>query len=527
MKRPASIFFPVCLALALSGAALEVYNSFAAVSNIPTSAFWSEGGRIYNAFQIYAPLISQAPFSWPWLDPARSLVDGLALLIPASQIWMWRVWVKALFLISAALTAWLLVRRVWRAAEGQQSIPSNPRNPFLFGLLIAWVSLFLLQGPVYYHLLLGIVPVLWLYQPGRGRWTALLVAALGAWAGLGRVNWFWMPSITAALLYLLEEPRKDTPLLRYLGWPLAWGLANGLTSLPVYWLSLALAGKPSIFDRSMDYAYLREKLWPNPANPPGLVGGIFLLTAPLAAVILIQFWAQRKQVNGLRSALLASALAVLGAGSTLVSLRAGGGYDFHNYDTLLLALAIVGVYSGLGAVAPDDPFPAPKKPLLDYRLVGALTLIPMLLLLTQMPAPPDAAAASAARQTVQDINASLASRAVGSTKPILFIDYRQLLVYHLVPWQEIYAPYEQVELMEMAMANNKAFFRQFQADIAQQKFSLIVGSVLWEGEKRAGSDPYWYESNVWSNYVASVIHQYYALAFQDKARDLEIYAPKP
>ena len=102
----------------------------------------------------------------------------------------------------------------------------------------------------------------------------------------------------------------------------------------------------------MTYGFSRLKLWPNDGYSLGLIPGIVLITLPVVVIVLHTIW-HHKGIHWIRLAFAASLLAILGTGSTIVGLRSGGGYDLHNYDTLLLIILIIGLHFGLGAVSGD------------------------------------------------------------------------------------------------------------------------------------------------------------------------------
>ena len=81
------------------------------------------------------------------------------------------------------------------------------------------------QGPVFYQMLAVVIPLL-LWFDSRKLWrTTLLVALVSVLAGITRINWFPMPGLMAAMLYLMEQPlagKNIKDLLRYPTLPLGW-----------------------------------------------------------------------------------------------------------------------------------------------------------------------------------------------------------------------------------------------------------------------------------------------------------------
>lgn len=499
----------------LAGLGLRVYTLLLPVSNYPFASFWSESGRLYEAYQVYAPLLGPERTAWPWLDPGRAILEGLVWLIPNSQIWMYRLWIAVLSLAGIAATA---------TASTQAAGKFTQPDKRLLWLVAGWGFLFLYQGPVYYHTLPAILPILWGYDREKPARTLGLILLCSAWAGLTRVNWFAMPAITAAILYLVTEAKGAKTILNYVKLPLAWGGLGGLTSMLVYALSTTASGNPSILATEMQYGFFRSKLWPNDGFSLGLLPGIGLAALAPALFCGWILVTNARKIHWVRTTALLGVLMVLLAGSTYVSLRAGGGYDLHNYDTFLVILMLVTTLLGLGALSPENQ--SPKQPiavLANGWAVLALLVIPVFFSARSLPAPwqPDPVQG---QQAIQDLNAVLGD--YEGSQPVLYIDYRHLVLYGLVPTDPILPEYEKIELMEMAMANNRPYFDEFRLRAQQHEFGLIVTATLWDGYKEIDSEPFWYENNVWSDTVAAIILQHYEPIYINRDVNLAVYAPK-
>src|SRR5690606_5449018 len=111
----------------------------------------------------------------PW-HPSRYLLLSLPFVIPDSSLFFSRLWQIALWLITSLAAGLALSRRF------QLKLPA-----LMVGTL--WSALVLLQGPVYYHLLVSVIIILWGFDRRRF-WKTLLVVTLSSiWAGISRVNW--------------------------------------------------------------------------------------------------------------------------------------------------------------------------------------------------------------------------------------------------------------------------------------------------------------------------------------------------
>jgi hypothetical protein len=518
------IFLLLGYFLAITGLLFRVYSILPTITNFPFPVYWSEGGRIFAAYQVYAPIITGKYYSFPWLDPARSILDGIVLLIPHLPIWAYRLWGSLLFLIFNFLASLLTLRKV----TCMSTVPEIRKQELVLPLTL-WGTLFLLQGPVYYHLLAGILPVLWLYHEKRPVQNLIVVILCSIWEALCRVNWFLMPAILAVFIYLHSKPVLQKNLCGYLKWPLVYIISGGISSFSIYWIYIKGLGQVIPFlNPSMDYFFALYKLWPN-AGYMGLIPGIALISLPALFIILFTGWKYRMKLHWIRLAMILCILGIFFAGSTVVSIRAGGGYDLHNYDSFLLLLFISGCFFGLDAVSFDGDGVQLKPLLINHRVLIFILVIPFVMSIPKTTANTKIQT-SQSDQALMEIN-HLLQKSIESNidQPILFIDQRQLQVFNMIKEDNIYIPYEKIELMEMAMARNEEYEEQFQSDLEKHKFSLIVSEKLVPWEKSFAPDFFerdWYENNVWVDYVAIPVLNYYTPIYINELFGIAVYVPK-
>jgi hypothetical protein len=509
--------------LCVLGLGLNAYLLSFGVSDYPLAITWSESGRIFNAFQVYAPLLTGQQYPLPWLDPGRAVLDGLVLLLPGIQLWIWRLWVALLSFVLPLVVAGLMVRQAFHGSKTSSETRVDRWKQFL---LVAYGAIFLFQGPIYSHLLLAVIPVLVFFKPDRP-WRNLIVVMLsGLWSGLTRANWFVMPALTAVALYLLQTPVAGKKFWAYIRMPAIWGLGNALVSIGVYAMATWLSGMPSILTPGMDYAFIKAKLLPNMGYSLGLAPGIMLVSLPLVALIIAVIWQNPRRFGWVRKLLLVGILTVLGIGSTVISLRSGGGYDLHNYDTYLYMLLLIALPVGLEELDENrnEDNPAGHIPLKNPALLIGLLLIPLILLgskIREYPQRPH----NKALAVIEEVGHVLQQPASETKPEILIIDYRHLGLFGYLDIEEFYPAYEKIELMEMAMARNDEYFLEFSDKITRQSFSLIVSEVLWVGERLPEQNPYWYENNMWVNYVANPILEHYEPILINRTLGVAIYAP--
>jgi len=509
--------------LAITGISFRIYSIIPSITNYPFWIGWSEPGRIFAAYQVYAPLITGKYLSLPWLDPGRSILDGMVFLVPNLPIWAYRLWVNILFLVFNCLAAVLIVRK----ALGLSTIPERQQKELVI-LLSLWGTLFLLQAPVYYHVLVGVIPVLWFYDEKHPVRNLVIIILCSMWQGLCRVNWFTMPAVVAVLLHVLRMPYTNKQIWKYIKWPLVYAIFGGVSSFAVFWLYIKTMGYVVPFlDPNMNYAYFLYKLWPN-AGYIGLLPGIFLISFPVLLITLLLVWKYRKKIHWPRQLVLAGILGFFFAISTLISLRAGGGYDLHNYDTFLLLLLMTACFFGMDAVYWEEPGTWIQSVPVNLGVVALLLIIPTLVAYPKT-SPQVYTANAQTAQALQEIKKTLQSSTVSVEHPILFIDQRQLLVFHLLSDENIYIPYEKNELMEMAMARNQSAKQQFISDLENHKFSFIVSEVLTIWAKHFDPNFFerdWYENNVWVDFVGIPVLNYYMPVYINRDFGVAIYVPK-
>nr|MBC8496285.1 hypothetical protein [Chloroflexota bacterium] len=183
-------------------------------TDYPFSMSWSETSRYYLASLFAAGKIYGIQVPPSVLHPTRYLMQAIPFFIGDIPLWGHRLWQMVLWGICAIWAAYLFARRL------------KLDSKLLTAIVALWVYLSLFQGPVYYHLLVPVIIILGWFDP-RKFWRGLLLVILAsAWAGISRVNWFPVPAMLAATLYILEEKQGDSPLWRYLVPPAIWGIVG-------------------------------------------------------------------------------------------------------------------------------------------------------------------------------------------------------------------------------------------------------------------------------------------------------------
>lgn len=514
-------------ALLLQAAAHLVAAYLLGITNYPFALGWSETSRFYYPSLFLPETLYGERLPWPILHPSLHLV-----LVPPywfdAPLWVHRAW--------QILIRFLLVGCLAPALLSRLQIDSRPLR-VAAGL---WVFLAVFNLPLYLHLAPPVLLILWGFslKDARRAWIFLLLASV--WAGLSRLNWYPVPGMLAAAIYLLETPFPKNGMrnaLRYLAQPAAWfviGSATAFLSMQAY---IALSGieKTGDFYTSLTSALLWYRLWPNATYDLGVLPGILLYSLPMWVVLAVVF--ARREIHPLRVSLLLLGLAVLFAGGIVVSMKIGGGGDIHNMDAYGVALIVVAAYLFFGRYAPETAaerlvefIETPRgsaetrPPVKFHWLVAALLALVAVWFAQRAPigmVTYDKAESQATLTELQQ-QVDLVNARGGE---ILFITQRHLIAMNMLHSVKLIPEYEREELMEMAMAENEAYLDQFKAELRAQRFAMIVVDPLTVN--MLGSDyAMGEENNAWARFAAKPILCNYRAAQTFSADRIVIYLPQ-
>ncbi len=510
MKRiTKETLFKYLLALALAAGYVFILSyHLAAINSSDSPEAWSEFSHIFDASMIFAPVVYGARPAWPVLDPGRALLDGLVFLLPNASLILFRAWVQVLSLLLPLATAVALVRRL-RPISWKK------------GLALVLFSVLIFEaGPIYYHLLLGPILVLALFDRKKMSRTYLVVILASLWEGICRINWFPLPGVLAACLFLLEQEQGEQSRMRYVRHPLGLAAGGSIAALGSYLVYSRASADPMLaLDPRYNYSFWPLRLLPNNFYPLGVLGGLLLLSAPFLVFLagfVIRKW---RGYVWLRLVGLALALAAFGAGGLLVSMRIGGTFNLHNLDGFFLLLLVITFYVYLERFRPDHDLPAGPIFAGPARLAWqtAVVLIP-LFYVGFMNKPATAAPVHIDDRVVQTIIRNYGL----SGKPVLFLDYRDLLAFKEAQ-ANLYLPYDKVILMEMIMANQTAYLNTFNDHIYNHDYALIIATGQYYDTRDVKTDILAPEENAWVHYVSIPIVDNYTPIYRQG--DLFIYVP--
>lgn len=493
----------------ISTISLQVFSLLTKVSTYPFTLEWSEASRYYYASLFLGERIYGLKTAWTVLHPSRYLLQAFPFLLLGLPIWAHRLWQVVLWIGISGLTAFAFLKRFGRGL-----------SPPVRWLGVGWLFLYLLVGPVYYHLQVAIFPLLLWFRPSAEtkvtKSVSVLVLVLSSlWAGLSRLNWYPVPALIAVILYLLETPYGSN-FWRYFWRPLLWTVVGVGVALIAHWGYVQLSGNPPAwFGTSLSSQLLWYRLFPNATYPLGILLASFTMIGPMSLLIYVSFGQKLVAVHPWRWLGLLGILLGLYLGGLVVSVKIGGGSNLHNLDAFWISFGIVFVALLTHNVAADIPHTeGPSNPFgLENFLKGwhgkaaliGTMIMPALFLLSSLEPffRPDWVATEKALRRLQGL-----IRDVPADQEVLFISERQLLTFGYLRGVRLVPDYERVFLMEMAMANNQAYLQQFYRDLRAHRFALIVNEPLYITAKgkplRFGE-----ENDAWVERVSKPLLCYY------------------
>jgi hypothetical protein len=476
------------------------------VSAFPLSLGWSEASRFYYASLFFSERIYQIKVPPSVLHPSRYLMQAIPFLIPSLPLWFHRLWQVLLWIIFTAGTGFVLMRR---SKKGW--------------ILALWAYLFLFQGPVYYHLLVMVILVLWGVKPRRFWRSLAVVLAASAWAGISRVNWFPVPAILAAVIYLIEIPVEKRPIWRYLAPPAAWGIVGMGVAFLSQRLYILYSGNPvEQFNSSFTSDLLWYRLDPSPTYPGGILRSLVWVMLPLLTILLVRMWQTRRRIHWLRLAGIWAALLLLFAVGVVVSVKIGGGSNLHNMDAFLSLLLVIGVDFYLDRVAKEPGMETVSVPPLKLLVLFA-AVIPVFFAISSGGRPPVRDFVTAEKDLTL-LRESL-KPVVQQGGLVLFIDQRHLLTFGILEDIPLVSNYEVLFLMEMVMSGNRTYLDQFHQELQEQKFAVIASGeqlINHQGREYAFGE----ENDAWVKEVSEPMLCYYTPSVELKGTNLILYVPR-
>lgn len=497
------------------GCVYQIGNHLGEISSNPFTLEWSEGSRFYFASLVFSKKLYGQQLPLSFLHPSRYLILSIPYLLTSSSIFIHRAWQVFLWIATTGLCMLGIVKRLklkdfwWNAVL------------FFSGFL------FLQQAPVYYHLLIAAILVLFGFDRSKFWRSTIIVILASCWAGISRINWYPLPGMLAALLYILETPEsKPVKLWNYVKQPLFYAVISLLASFLANLAYIPLSGSSDIenFTTSFTSDLLWGRLLPCPTFPKGILTGTLWLAAPLLLLLIFRLPAIKKSFVTLQRLGLALILGVFFTGGLFVSVKIGGGSNLHNMDAFLLLLLIAVYYLVFSDFYPTEKIDLSKT--LSIVLLAGLLLQPCFWTLSAW-SPRKNYSGESLQHDLEAIQSTVDS--VNSNHPgsrILFISQRQLLTFGNVTGVDLIAEHELLELMEMAISDQEDYLEQFYAELAAHDYDLIIISKQYLNFKGA-DEAFPEENNAWVKNIAIPLMKYYTPITWLRYTDTEIYVPRP
>jgi hypothetical protein len=482
------------------------------VTDYPFAMGWSETSRFYFPSLFLSEKVYGQKYPWPILHPTLHLLLAPPYMFDA-PLWLHRFWQVAI--------RYLLVGAVVPAVIARLSIQARTTR-WLVGL---WMFLFLFMGPVYFHLTIPVILVLLGFSPQNDRRTWMVVLFASIWCGWSRLNWYPMPGMIAAVLYLMEVPYRGKTLLSYLRKPALWFVIGTLTAYLSQRVYIVLSGIPDsgIFYTSLASDLLWYRLWPNASYFLGILPGALLASLPAWIAMYVVIRGRTSDWHPIRLVLIFAALLVLFAGGLVVSLKIGGGANLHNMDAYFSLLLIVLAYFVFARYRPEYGEIAQPVPL-HWLLVSALIVMPAWSYL-QFNIGSRGLGNTTRTQVVLTKLQERVDQVNAQGGEVLFITQRHLISMHMLDGVTLVPEYEREDLMEIAMANNLQHIQAFREVMEDQRFALIVVDPLnynTLSRQRSFAE----ENNVWVTRIMKPILCNYREEMAFPADEIALYVPQ-
>jgi hypothetical protein len=237
----------------------------------------------------------------------------------------------------------------------------------------------------------------------------------------------------------------------------------------------------------------------------------------------MQLKAVKKKTNWTTISFLLIALVVFFLGGLVVSVKIGGGSNLHNMDAFILLLLVVVYYVSFSQRYQDHKYL--NKFIFRYALLLIMLIQPIFWALNAW-TPRELFSGESLQHDLDEIRGYI--ELVRSDDPqgeILFINQRHLATFGYVEVPNLVTDYELLELMEMAISNQRDYLSEFYSDLSQNRFDMIVISKQYDTIKE-NEQAFSEENNAWVENITIPLMEYYEPIVWLRYTDIEIYIPR-
>lgn len=502
-KLPRSLL--VCFTAATFIYTIAVYLSD--VRTTPFSLSWSEGNRFYDYSLTFARNLYKysGVLKVPYNSPGRYALWGSLFLIPGLPIWVHRLWNEVLWLSTPLI---LMIILAWKI-----------KRPIFRWIVILWGTLFILQGPIYPHLIVPMI-VLAIFIHSDKFWVKVIAGAVVSYyAGISRFTWAVLPGIWLVLYDLFNDyPKRSGNWVKRLSRPTILGLAGMIPGAMASW-GLMFSPDQSFGTKQPLLAY---RLLPNATFSEGILLGAVMISLPILSILIWLITSRRFSLTNLAQAALWISLFGLAAVGLVASIKIGGGGNLHNLDMYILTLVFVVTFA-VGRIQKDIEIISPEIPQGIIIALICLFLVPAWFTF-HTGSPLQYTRPDLIKRALTTIQKEVGNAKTGGE--VLFIDQRQLLTFGYVKNVQLVPDYEKKYMMDQAMADNAAYFDKFYMDLRQHRFAMIIASIQkinFQQQNEGSSE----ENNAYVKWVTIPLLTYYEPVITGKKVDYQILVPRP
>jgi hypothetical protein len=350
--------------------------------------------------------------------------------------------------------------------------------------------------------------------------TLFLVIICSIWAGVCRINWYFVPAGLSVFLYLLEVPLPNKNYFKYLIWPAIWFVIGiGFAFMASNMYSILSGNPPDLFGTAIRSPLLWYRLFPNSTYGLGILLSTILIFFPLFLIVDPKtIW---ERLTPFRSGLIAMILTIFFSGGLIVSMKIGGGSNYHNFDAFIV-FSLIYITSGYFASPPfqEESFQTNYPGRLSR--FGFLFSCVIIVAIVSLPA---STPKQFQQKEIQKEIVKLKMLSLEFEGNILFLSERQLIATGDLNPVGFEKNYDQVTLMEMVDSNNASYLKQFYSEIKQHKFSMIITKPL-NSKLQDRHYKFSRENNLWVKKVEIPVLKSYELIAELPLSQIEIYIPK-
>ena len=504
-----SILKPIASLLFFALLAFVVNNAFG-VNNYPLSLGWSETAHYSYGYSIYSAIVGKQEILFPYMNFGRYILLSLPWFVNSSDIIFHRLWESILEIGMPFLASFFLVNRL------------KIKGP-LKALVSVWGMLFILQGPIYYHLL--IIPIFLFWKLDFSTWKKYsLVFILSIWAGVSRINWIPMPAAVGIIMMLLETNFSESSrsqIKYFIKHILSFSILGVTGGAIGYGLVFLISNQPKeLLTTAFSSQMLWYRIFPSEAYGVGILLSILTITIPSIIFLLLKKVSSPKSLSIFKLTIISGLLLVFLMGGLVVSAKIGGGTDMHNLDAFILLIFILVLYK--------------FKKISNENKIDRMVSKTFLVIITLVILLPSVFSFSKikniklldyekANTTIIKLQEIIDSKN-SNNQNILIENEQHLILFEIISGVEYNSYFEKTVLMEALMSENLPYLEEY---IYKPLRDNVYTTILLESQprnfKNQTSQTYADENNVYYEFFTLELLKYYSVDNNIDVLNSELY----